>query len=93
MASASPKPPPPASLSVAQRAAVTLLWAYKTAVSPLLPSCCKFYPTCSAYAREAIERHGVASGCWLAAKRLLRCRPFSPGGIDPVPESLGPADA
>ena len=79
-------------LSVSQRAALALLWTYKTAISPLLMSCCKFHPTCSAYAREAIEIHGVARGMRLTAGRLLRCRPFAPGGFDPVPEKLGPAD-
>lgn len=73
--------------SAGQRAAVTLLLLYKTALSPLFPSACKFYPTCSAYAREAVERHGARRGLLLAIKRLLRCRPFSPGGIDPVPDS------
>lgn len=71
---------------VGQRIAVTLLLLYKTALSPVLPSMCKFYPTCSTYAREAVERHGVRRGLLLAVKRLLRCRPFSAGGIDPVPE-------
>lgn len=54
---------------------------------------CKFHPTCSAYAREAIKRFGVLKGSRLAAGRLLRCRPFAPGGIDPVPERLGSTDA
>lgn len=81
------------SLTGPQRIVLALLWIYKTAVSPLLASSCKFHPTCSAYAGEAIERHGVAQGSWLALKRLLRCRPLSPGGIDPVPETIGPADA
>ncbi len=75
-------------LSILQQIALAMLWTYKTALSPLLPSACKFYPTCSAFAREAIERHGVARGSWLTAGRLLRCRPFAPGGIDPVPESI-----
>ncbi len=82
-----------APLSVSQRVALVLLSAYKTALSPLLMSCCKFHPTCSAYAREAIERHGTAHGSLLALRRVLRCRPFAPGGIDPVPENPGPADA
>ncbi len=73
-------------LTAAQRVALVLLWVYKTAISPLLMSCCKFHPTCSAYAREAIERHGVVRGSWLAAGRILRCRPFAAGGIDPVPD-------
>jgi len=79
--------------SVPQRIALALLWAYKTGLSPLLASGCKFHPTCSQYAGEAIELHGVRRGCWLALKRLLRCRPFAPGGIDPVPDTTGPADA
>ena len=80
----------PAVQSLGQRIAVALLLTYKFALSPILPSSCKFYPTCSAYAREAVERHGVASGLWLTVKRLLRCRPFSPGGVDLVPERLSP---
>jgi len=59
--------------------------AYRKLVSPLLPPSCRFYPTCSAYALEAIEVHGAVRGSWLAAKRIVRCHPFHPGGIDPVP--------
>jgi hypothetical protein len=66
---------------------VFLLSVYKAFVSPLLPSSCKFYPTCSEYAKEAVGRHGVARGLCLALGRLLRCRPFSPGGYDPVPDA------
>lgn len=62
-------------------------------MSHLLMTSCKFHPTCSEYAREAIERHGVLRGCRLAAGRILRCRPFAPGGIDPVPERFGATDA
>ena len=69
------------------RLAVAALVIYKGGISPLLPSFCKFYPTCSVYAIEAVERHGVGRGLWLAAKRVLRCRPFSPGGHDPVPDA------
>jgi putative membrane protein insertion efficiency factor len=65
-------------------AAVGLIRVYKRALSPLLPSACRFYPTCSEYTREAIERYGVARGAWLGAKRLARCHPFNPGGYDPV---------
>ena len=79
--------------TVPQRIAVTVLWMYKTTISPLLCSACKFHPTCSEYARQAIVTHGLPQGSWLALKRLLRCRPFSPGGIDPVPELTGPKDA
>ena len=67
------------------RAAVALLGFYKRFLSPLLPRACRFEPTCSVYAREAIERHGLAGGSKLAARRLLRCHPFHPGGLDPVP--------
>jgi len=66
---------------------VSALVMYKGGISPLLPSFCKFYPTCSVYAMEAVERHGVSRGLWLAAKRVLRCRPFAPGGHDPVPDA------
>ncbi len=58
---------------------------YQKGISPLLPSVCRFYPSCSAYAAEAIERHGAGRGSWLALKRLLRCQPFCRGGYDPVP--------
>jgi putative membrane protein insertion efficiency factor len=58
---------------------------YQTLVSPLLPPSCRFYPSCSAYAVTALERHGALKGSWLAARRLARCHPFHPGGIDPVP--------
>ena len=79
--------PERARLTPGRRAVTFLLAAYKAFLSPLLPSSCKFYPTCSAYAQEAVERHGVARGLALAARRLLRCRPFSPGGYDPVPDA------
>ena len=59
---------------------------YQRLVSPLLPQACRFYPSCSAYAVEALERHGALRGSWLALKRLGRCHPFHPGGLDPVPE-------
>ena len=64
---------------------VALLTAYKRLVSPLVPACCRFHPSCSDYARQAVERHGVAHGLRLAAWRLLRCQPLSRGGLDPVP--------
>lgn len=59
--------------------------AYRSVVSPLLGPRCRFIPTCSAYAVEAIETRGVAAGGWLALRRLARCHPFRPGGYDPVP--------
>ena len=69
-------------------ALLAALRMYQGFLSPLLPSACKFYPSCSRYAYEAIERHGARRGSWLALRRLLRCRPFSHGGIDPVPDRL-----
>ncbi len=67
------------------RTLIALIAAYKRFISPLLPRACRFYPTCSSYAAEAIERHGPARGLLLAARRILRCHPFHPGGYDPVP--------
>ncbi len=57
---------------------------YKTFLSPFLPPACRFTPTCSEYAAEAVEKYGVIRGTWLATKRILRCQPFSKGGFDPV---------
>lgn len=67
-----------------QRILIALLRGYKLAISPLLPSACRFYPTCSQYMAEAIGRHGVVRGVWLGLKRLGRCHPFHAGGYDPV---------
>lgn len=72
---------------MAQRLLLGLLAFYKACLSPVAFSFCKFYPTCSAYAREAIERHGARRGLGLTLQRFLRCRPFGPGGYDPVPEA------
>ena len=58
---------------------------YQRTISKLLPTACRFVPSCSEYAAQAIERHGAARGSALAAKRLLRCHPWHPGGVDPVP--------
>ncbi|MDY6029339.1 MAG: membrane protein insertion efficiency factor YidD [Acidaminococcaceae bacterium] len=57
---------------------------YQVAISPLFPRQCRFYPTCSAYAIEAIQKKGALHGGWLAVKRISRCHPFNPGGYDPV---------
>lgn len=59
---------------------------YRYAISPLMASHCRFYPTCSCYAQEAIEQHGVMHGGWLTIRRLGRCHPWNPGGYDPVPQ-------
>ncbi len=59
---------------------------YKAAVSPMLPPACRYTPTCSEYAMEAVERYGVIRGGWLATRRLFSCHPWSRGGYDPVPE-------
>jgi putative membrane protein insertion efficiency factor len=58
---------------------------YQVSLGQLLPASCRYFPSCSAYAIEAIEKHGAARGAWLAAKRIARCHPFRPGGYDPVP--------
>lgn len=73
------------------RALLVTLRVYRTAISPARPPCCRYTPSCSAYALEAIEVHGAARGSWLALRRLLRCHPFHAGGHDPVPLAVGSA--
>jgi uncharacterized protein len=67
-----------------KRLAAGLIRIYQLTLSPLLGASCRFHPTCSEYAREAVLCHGVVSGGWLALKRLARCHPWHPGGYDPV---------
>ncbi|CAD5912244.1 Putative membrane protein insertion efficiency factor [Planktothrix agardhii] len=64
---------------------ITLIRGYRLLISPLFPPVCRFHPTCSQYAIEAIETFGIVSGSWLALKRILRCHPYHPGGYDPIP--------
>ena len=68
-----------------KRVLLGLIAGYRYFLSPLLGPSCRFYPTCSAYATEAVERHGSLRGSWLALKRISRCHPWHPGGFDPVP--------
>jgi putative membrane protein insertion efficiency factor len=63
---------------------IAALRGYKRWISPLLPSSCRFHPTCSEYMMEAIQKHGVARGIWMGLRRLARCQPFCQGGFDPV---------
>jgi len=72
-------------MSVVARLVVLLIRGYQVTLSPLLPSACRYQPTCSYYALEAVERFGALKGSWLGAKRIARCHPFHPGGYDPVP--------
>ena len=64
---------------------IAVVRAYQVVLSPLLPSMCRFYPSCSAYAVEALEQHGALRGGWLMIRRLARCQPLCSGGYDPVP--------
>jgi len=73
-----------------KRLAIGVISLYQRAISPLLPSACRFAPTCSEYARIAIERHDLARGSLLATRRICRCHPFNPGGFDPVPDLAEP---
>lgn len=64
---------------------VGLIRLYRYAISPLLGSSCRFHPSCSEYAIEALQRHGALQGMWMALRRVSRCHPWHPGGFDPVP--------
>ncbi len=69
----------------AARPVIWLIRGYQVTISPMRPPTCRFYPSCSAYAVTALERFGILRGSWLAARRLLRCHPWNPGGVDHVP--------
>jgi uncharacterized protein len=70
-----------------RHAVLAAIGFYSRAISPALPPRCRFYPTCSAYAAEAVELHGAGRGTWLALRRLVKCAPWHPGGVDLVPGS------
>ena len=74
--------------SAAARVLMALITGYRRFISPLLGPRCRFAPSCSAYALEAVREHGALRGTWLAARRIGRCHPFNPGGFDPVPPAL-----
>jgi putative membrane protein insertion efficiency factor len=74
-----------APLSLAQRLALAVLTLYKMLLSPLFTGSCRFVPSCSDYARDAVIMHGAARGTWLAARRLAKCHPLGSSGLDPVP--------
>jgi len=67
-----------------RKTVIAILRVYKRFLSPLLPSVCRFHPTCSEYMMDAVAKYGAARGVWLGTRRLLRCHPFHEGGFDPV---------
>jgi len=79
-----PAAPPAQSV---KKPVILLLRGYKRVISPLLGQRCRFYPSCSEYTMQAVERFGVVRGGWLGAKRIARCHPLNPGGVDFVPET------
>jgi putative membrane protein insertion efficiency factor len=72
-------------MALFRKGVLLLIRFYQRALSPYLPASCRYVPTCSVYAYEAVQKHGVFRGSFLAVKRILRCHPFHPGGYDPVP--------
>ncbi len=74
----------PVGVKMIKKVGIGTIVFYQKLISPILPTSCRFYPTCSDYSRQAIEKYGLARGCWLGIKRILRCHPFYPGGYDPV---------
>jgi putative membrane protein insertion efficiency factor len=79
-------------MTAAARVAIAAIRVYQWVVAPLLPAACRFAPSCSEYAALAMAQHGAWRGSWLAARRLLRCHPFHPGGYDPPPSPLRRAE-
>lgn len=73
-------------MSAASRLLALLVLGYRYLLSPVLPACCRYEPSCSAYALQALRRHGALAGGWLAARRICRCHPWGGAGFDPVPE-------
>lgn len=80
-----PTRPPASLLNLPRLLGWYLIRGYQRFISPALPPSCRFYPSCSTYALEAVSKYGLLKGSWLAAWRLMRCHPFHPGGVDPVP--------
>ena len=80
-------------VGVIDRLLILALRGYKRIISPLLGPRCRFVPSCSEYAMQAIARYGALRGGWLALRRVARCHPLHPGGIDPVPEPRGPSSS
>jgi uncharacterized protein len=74
--------------SAGARMLIAVIGGYRRFISPLLGPHCRFAPSCSAYALEAVRVHGALRGSWLAVRRLARCHPFNPGGLDPVPPAI-----
>ncbi|NTV94386.1 MAG: membrane protein insertion efficiency factor YidD [Thiobacillus sp.] len=72
-------------MNIGQRLLIGAIRVYQIALSPYFGSQCRFYPTCSEYAKEAVAKHGALKGAWLAVRRIGRCHPYHPGGHDPVP--------
>jgi uncharacterized protein len=70
---------------ITKKLIITMLRAYKRWISPVLPPACRFFPTCSEYSAQAIEKHGIMTGIFLSFKRIFKCHPFHDGGFDPVP--------
>jgi len=78
----------PSVKNLVKKIIIFIITLYQKYISPLKPSTCRFYPTCSEYAIQALSKYGLLRGAWLSVKRIFRCHPFDPGGFDPLPDSL-----